>query len=109
MRWIRAKRRQHFKSIGDATELVMTTAARERARKLHIQEPRKLHERFNVTKFSISLISLDYWTPNRLASFFKTSVEKMRGYLYEGKLLQEMRDRGFEIDEDDLKIDDLFV
>jgi hypothetical protein len=89
MRWITNKRRDHIKSIGDATELVMTTAAREKARKLHIQEPH-------------------YWTPNRLASFFKTSVEKMRGYLYEGKLLQELRDRGFEIDEEHLQIDDLF-
>lgn len=33
----------------------------------------------------------------------------MRGYLYEGKLIQELRDRGFEIDEEHLKIDDLFV
>jgi hypothetical protein len=33
----------------------------------------------------------------------------MRGILYEGKLLAEARKRGIPIDEDDLKIDDLFV
>jgi hypothetical protein len=53
--------------------------------------------------------SSDYWTPNRLAHYFKCSIEKMRGVLYEGKLLAEHRKRGLPVDEEDLKIDDSFV
>lgn len=87
--WGDAKRKQHIRGIMDSVELVMSSGAKEKARRLHDIEPH-------------------YWTPKRLASFFKCSIEKMRGFLYEGKLIKECRMRGIPIDEKALKIDDLF-